>query len=197
MLIYVAATGKANPNRFAEVCASLVGAGHTIAQPTQDQIDLMSLVRCDHAIIVCAGANEPEVLGLCQACHDCHVPYDIHNGSTAIDPYIQIHPVLQHNPQQCLGFMAVIMQQYRVHLDKNMDYGTGNILVTGEVGVLTRIMDKVLRYANLMGLRLAFSGPGTWHAVAQPENESIDDTLLDLANYGVIGTLVRKGLWGK
>lgn len=47
---------------------------------------------------------------------------------------------------------------------------------------------------NLMGFDI---GTGEFTNPKDPKNESIDDTLLDLANYAIITMILRKGKWGK
>lgn len=69
-------------------------------------------------------------------------------------------------------------------ISKNRDYGPGNILAFGEFGVVVRASDKVHRLANLL------------QSGKQPEHEKIEDTWMDLANYGLIGLLCRRGWWG-
>jgi len=69
-------------------------------------------------------------------------------------------------------------------ISKNRDYGPGNISAFGEFGVVVRASDKVHRLANLL------------QSGKQPEHEKIEDTWLDLANYGLIGLLCRRDWWG-
>lgn len=105
------------------------------------------------------------------------------------------HPVEVRCPNQCAGFIRTVMMMYRVHLTKNQDYSPANILATGELGVATRLWDKIARLLNLYGFRFdivhaQFGQP------KEPKHESIDDTLMDSANYSVIGMLLREGEWG-
>ena len=65
---------------------------------------------------------------------------------------------------------------------KQRDYGSANISVFGEFGVLVRMTDKMERLKNL------------WK-MSEPKNESIDDSYIDLGNYALIALLVRKGIW--
>jgi hypothetical protein len=85
---------------------------------------------------------------------------------------------------------------YRTHLDKNVDYSPANILATGSIGLATRIWDKVARFMSLNGFKLNLA-KSEFTAPREPKNESIADTLLDLANYGVIGAVLLKEKWGK
>lgn len=68
----------------------------------------------------------------------------------------------------------------KVFLKKHKDYGKGNILEIGELGIVFRIAEKVSRLKNL----LAKTG--------EPENESLEDTWTDIAVYAVIAKLFRK-----
>lgn len=108
-----------------------------------------------------------------------------------------VHPTELQSPNQVEGFMHTIMQLYRTHLSKNQDYSPANILATGEVGLVTRLWDKTARLLNLSGFRIYISDTGTFEKPREPKNESIEDTYLDLACYGVIGLGVRKGWWGR
>lgn len=73
-----------------------------------------------------------------------------------------------------------------VLLKKHDDYGPANISEApgGAVnGLAVRLHDKVARLSNLV------------KTGNDPKNESIYDTFLDIANYGLIGMLVLKGKW--
>lgn len=73
-----------------------------------------------------------------------------------------------------------------VLVSKQRDYGPNNIALApgGPMnGLLVRMFDKINRLENLLA-----SG-------AEPENESLEDTFVDLANYGIIGLMVQRGLW--
>jgi len=66
---------------------------------------------------------------------------------------------------------------------KNRDYGPMNIALTGEAGLVVRLIDKFARIDNLLTLSL------------DPLNESLEDSVSDAINYLVILSLVRKDLW--
>lgn len=66
-----------------------------------------------------------------------------------------------------------------VFLKKHKDYGKGNILEIGELGIAFRLAEKISRLKNLLA-----KGD-------KPENESIEDTLTDIAVYAVIAKLYR------
>jgi len=73
-----------------------------------------------------------------------------------------------------------------VLLSKQKDYGPYNISRApgGPLnGLRVRIFDKVSRINNLIDTG------------ATPENESLRDSFLDLANYGIIALMVLDGTW--
>ena len=87
--------------------------------------------------------------------------------------------------EQQLEFARVLLDMRALYLRKNAAYGNGAIGSTGLYGVAVRMSDKVHRL-----LTLTRSGSdGT-------ADESITDTLLDLAVYAVIGIIVLRGKWG-
>jgi len=109
---------------------------------------------------------------------------------------LELHPVEVRCPVQVQAFMEQLMLQYRTHLKKNKDYSPANIAGTGEIGLVTRLWDKMARLMSLTGFKITiteseFTQPQT------PENESIEDTFLDLSNYGIIAKLYHNGKWGK
>lgn len=79
----------------------------------------------------------------------------------------------------------VSLQNVQTLDNKQLDYGSGNISAFGETGVLVRINDKLERLKNLV---LKNKG-------GKARNEAVEDSYLDLGNYGVIGYMVHKGLW--
>jgi hypothetical protein len=72
---------------------------------------------------------------------------------------------------------AVLLDQ------KNRDYGTGNISSFGEKGVLVRSNDKIERLKTLLW--------GDKH----PVHEKVEDSWMDLCNYGCIGLMCHRGDW--
>ncbi len=111
------------------------------------------------------------------------------------DP-IPFHPTLKRCPVQAEAFLREVMNMYRVHLDKNADYSPANILGTGEIGLVTRIWDKVARLMNLSGFNIQIAS-SSFSQSKQPKHESIEDTLQDLSVYALIGKLLRRGEWGR
>lgn len=152
--------------------------------------DLQMVARCD-AVVVCPDFSESKGTRMEIAFaeeHDIPVFY-----YPTLPP---LHPTELQSPVQCAAFIDTIMAIYRTHLRKNQDYSPANALATGEVGVVVRLWDKVARLLNLTGFRIRVE-KGQFEKPLEPKNESIDDTYMDLTCYGIIGMLVRKGLWGK
>lgn len=109
---------------------------------------------------------------------------------------VPLHPTEVRCPAQAQAFREIAGQMYRTHLQKNADYSPLNILMTGEVGLVTRLWDKIARLLNLTGFRAEIVR-SEFAAPRAPKNESIDDSLMDAAVYSVIGLLLRRGAWGR
>lgn len=110
----------------------------------------------------------------------------------------ELHPTEVRCPRQVKAFREFVGRMYRVHLDKNADYSPANILATGDIGLATRLWDKVARLLNLMGFRFDINPDSVrYEAPRTPKNESIEDTLMDAAVYSIIGALLRAGNWGR
>lgn len=78
------------------------------------------------------------------------------------------------------AFQVVCDELLATFLKKHRDYGKGNILEIGEMGITFRIAEKVSRLKNLLAKQ---DGPA---------NESLDDTWMDIAVYAVIAMLYRR-----
>ena len=107
----------------------------------------------------------------------------------------------QHNEDEKQALLATIAEQLEITTElgrralrifvecavlldeKNRDYGPGNISAFGERGVIVRANDKIERLKTLV-----------W-GERSPEHEKVEDTWLDLANYGVIGLMCHRGIW--
>lgn len=73
-------------------------------------------------------------------------------------------------------------------LKKHNDYGPKNISQSpyGPIqGLVTRMWDKQARMVNL-----------TKNGI-EPQNESLEDSFKDMANYAIIGLMVLRGQWDK
>lgn len=89
---------------------------------------------------------------------------------------------MKNIPPQYLdeAFAQVNQELLEMFIKKYRDYGKGNILANGELGISMRITEKVERVKHLI-----LTGN-------TPTNESIDETWIDIAVYAVIGTLYRR-----
>lgn len=106
----------------------------------------------------------------------------------------ELHPTEKRFPEQCAEFKRITERMYQLHLDKNADYSPYNVLATGNVGVITRLWDKMARLMSLTGFDI---GTGKLNPSKEPKNESVEDSLFDMANYAIIAQILRKGKWGK
>jgi Nucleotide modification associated domain 1 len=73
---------------------------------------------------------------------------------------------------------------------KQIDYGPYNIWHApggATNGLMVRMSDKIERLKNLI-----YSPKSD-----KPKNESLEDSLVDLANYAVIALMVQRGVWAK
>lgn len=70
---------------------------------------------------------------------------------------------------------------------KQQDYGSSNIGMSGELGVAVRIQDKASRMRHLLIKQLRGEG--------EVNNESLEDSYKDAANYGMIGVLLNRNVW--
>lgn len=107
-----------------------------------------------------------------------------------------LHPTEVKCPEQVKAFRETIGRMYRTHLRKNADYSPANILLTGEVGLVTRLWDKIARLLNLTGFDVNVE-VGTYKAPKAAQNEPIEDAYDDAAVYAIIGRLLRAGKWGR
>ena len=74
-------------------------------------------------------------------------------------------------------------------LSKQHDYGHSNILKGGEPGLVLRENDKMERLWNLVWVPLV-EGRGP----AEPQNEAIEDTWIDIAGYALIALMLKERL---
>ena len=79
------------------------------------------------------------------------------------------------------AFDSIVADLRALMIDKQRDYGPGNITAHGEYGVMVRASDKLARLNNLLNKK----GPARF--------ESIQDSWADLANYAIIAMMLRRG----
>jgi hypothetical protein len=89
------------------------------------------------------------------------------------------------------AFLTQVFSAWKVFQERQKKYGRGNIAKFGQRGVMVRVSDKVERLINL----LARVGSGV--ITDNFKDESVADTWLDIANYGLIGMMCYAGTWPK
>ncbi len=70
-----------------------------------------------------------------------------------------------------------------LNINKHHDYGPNNMNKFGLIGILVRVNDKLERLINLTQKN------------KEPKNESIEDSLKDIANYCIIGLMLLRNKW--
>lgn len=86
--------------------------------------------------------------------------------------------------------------QYKLFCSKQQDYGDGNISLGGDMenhkdknfamlGLSIRMNDKMQRLLNLI------------KEGKKPNNESLEDTLIDISTYALMTIIVNRGVWTK
>ena len=105
--------------------------------------------------------------------------------------------VIDSYPNTCKEFEDIQSEMFDLFLRKQADYGPTNIGMGSEVvdtddkakrsliGLSVRLNDKVQRLLNLTLNN------------KEPNNESLEDTLIDIANYAVMALIVQRKVWGK
>ena len=100
-------------------------------------------------------------------------------------------------PELSQEFSKITREMYETFARKHMDYGLQNISLGGDLskkedkkfsltGLAIRLTDKVSRLRNLLTNGKNFV-----------KGEGMEDTFLDVANYGIIGLLVGRDKWKK
>ena len=101
-------------------------------------------------------------------------------------------------PELSEEFQNIQEEQYEMFARKHMDYGLNNIALGGDIvnnsddkqfsltGLCIRLTDKISRLKNLLVNGRSFV-----------EGEGMEDTFIDIANYGIIGLLVGRDKWKK
>jgi hypothetical protein len=101
-------------------------------------------------------------------------------------------------PELSNEFKQIQKEMYEMFARKHMDYGLNNIALGGDIvnnsddkqfsltGLCIRLTDKISRLKNLLVNGRSFV-----------EGEGMEDTFIDIANYGIIGLLVGRDKWKK
>lgn len=86
------------------------------------------------------------------------------------------------------AYEEILQELLVTFLKKHKDYGKGNILSIKELGIAMRISEKAERVKHLLMKE---------QMGEKPANESIDDSMTDIAVYAIIAKLVRNGKFQK
>lgn len=108
-----------------------------------------------------------------------------------------VEQIEKEYPQMTDEFWKIMIEQYETFCLKQSNYGPGNISVGTSLstqedvnlsltGLFFRLNDKIQRIKQLVVL-------GKQDNVG----EAIDDTFQDLAVYGIIAQIVKRGKWAK
>jgi len=100
-------------------------------------------------------------------------------------------------PELSNEFQVIQKEMYEMFARKHMDYGLNNIALGGDLtqtedkkfsltGLCIRLTDKISRLKNLLINGRSFV-----------QGEGMEDTFIDIANYGIIGLLVGRDKWKK
>ena len=101
-------------------------------------------------------------------------------------------------PELSEEFKRITEEMYEMFAAKHMDYGLNNIALGGDIlnneddkkfsltGLAIRLTDKISRLKNLLLNGKNFV-----------KGEGMEDTFIDIANYGIIGMLVGRDKWKK
>ena len=100
-------------------------------------------------------------------------------------------------PELSKEFKNIQEEMYEMFARKHMDYGLNNISLGGDLknpndkkfsltGLAIRLTDKISRLKNLLT-----------NGKNYVKGEGMEDTFIDIANYGIIGMLVGRDKWKK
>jgi len=121
---------------------------------------------------------------------------EIMNSENGVTAAVQIFE--QEYPHLSKEFKEIQKEMYNMFAAKHMDYGLNNITLGGDIlnskddkkfsltGLCIRLTDKISRLKNLLINGKNFV-----------KGEGMEDTFLDIANYGIIGLLVGRDKWRK
>ena len=104
--------------------------------------------------------------------------------------------ITEKYPETTKMFQDMQFEQWELFCKKQKDYGPKNISVGSNLeteeevklaltGLWFRMNDKMQRFQQIVINN------------QEPENESLMDTFMDLANYAIIAQLVKEKVWGK
>ncbi len=120
------------------------------------------------------------------------------NNNSGISEKSTIKVFEKEYPELSKEFQKIQKEMYELFARKHMDYGLNNIALGGDIlhseedkkfsltGLCIRLTDKISRLKNLLINGRSFV-----------VGEGMEDTFIDIANYGIIGLLVGRNKWKK
>jgi hypothetical protein len=113
------------------------------------------------------------------------------------DPLMRWHPEELETFQSV--FRAIFGEAFDLLVAKQRTYGSANVEQLGFYGIFSRLAaDKVERLRNLMNGKVVNGRVVIDFAEGDfGMNESVEDTIIDIANYAFIMLALKRGLWGK
>lgn len=94
-------------------------------------------------------------------------------------------------------FEKIYKEAFTLLVDKQRRYGDSNIEQLGLHGVISRIAhDKTARAKKFLNGKIE-SGVVVLDELPDGQGESMEDTLLDIANYALIAVSLLRGEWGR
>ncbi len=120
------------------------------------------------------------------------------NNNSGISEKSTIKVFEKEYPELSKEFQKIQKEMYELFARKHMDYGLNNIALGGDIlhseedkkfsltGLCIRLTDKTSRLKNLLINGRSFV-----------VGEGMEDTFIDIANYGIIGLLVGRNKWKK
>ena len=123
---------------------------------------------------------------------------EIMDAKSGISSKLTVKVFEKEYPELSKEFKQIQQEMYKMFAAKHMDYGLNNIALGGDIvnnsddkqfsltGLCIRLTDKISRLKNLLINGRSFV-----------EGEGMEDTFIDIANYGIIGLLVGRDKWKK
>jgi hypothetical protein len=94
-------------------------------------------------------------------------------------------------------FQKIYSEAFSLLVSKQHRYGNTNIDQLGLHGVISRMsFDKISRALKFMNGKVV-NGKVQLDRMDEGTEESLEDTLLDIANYALIAVALQRGVWGK
>jgi len=130
--------------------------------------------------------------------HEIMSDREIMNAKRGTSAKLGVQVFEKEYPELSKEFKKIQKEQYELFARKMMDYGLNNVTLGGDIvnnnddkkfsltGLTIRLTDKINRLRNLV-----VSGK------QYVKDEGMEDTFIDIANYGVIGMLVGRNRWKK